>query len=107
MTTNQGRLTSEQIELLHHVELARAGWQTRVVDQLVLSAALAAATPQSAEVLNSTLRAAVDLPDGIGAVAKSIQRLIGAKTLVEVGKGQFAPSEVAKVDATCPFGKPA
>ncbi len=99
MTTNQGRLTSEQIELLHHVELARAGWQAQVVDQLVLSAALAAAAPQSAMVLNSTLRAAVDLPDGIKAVTKSIQRLVTAKTLVEIGKGQFVPSEVAKVDA--------
>lgn len=99
MTVSKGRLTPEQIELLHHVELAQAGWQDRLVDQLVISAALAASAPLSAEVISGNLSGIVDLPDITEITRRSIQRLISSRTLVEVQKGGYAPAEVTRREA--------
>lgn len=99
MTMSKGRLTVEQIELLHHVELAQAGWQDRLADQLVVSAALAAAVPLSAEAISESLRAIVELSNSNEVTGRSIQRLVAARTLVEVQKGAYAPSEVTHREA--------
>jgi len=99
MTVSKGRLTPEQIELLHHVELAQAGWQDRLVDQLVISAALAASAPLSAQVISGNLSGIVDLPDITEITRRSIQRLISSRTLVEVQKGEYAPAELTRREA--------
>lgn len=93
---SKGRLTVEQIELLHHVELAQAGWQDRLADQLVVSAALAATVPLSAEAITEHMRVIVELSNSSEVTKRSIQRLVSARRLVEVQKGAYAPSEVTR-----------
>lgn len=93
MAMSKGRLTPEQIELLHHVELAQAGWRDRLVDQLVVSAALAASAPVSIQAISGSLSAVVELPDFIDIARRSIQRLVSARRVIEVHKGEYAPSE--------------
>jgi len=95
----KGRLTADQIVLVHHVELADAGWQERLADQLVLASALSSDQPVTLETIRASLLSIGGAALGPDRVDASIRRLTGSRRLHEVSVGCYVPSQAARSEA--------
>jgi hypothetical protein len=92
------QLPTELVALIHHIELAQAGWADRLTDQLVLSAALLSTGPSSPDELRQQLE-----PRGIHLSLRQIQggvqRLLGSHSVLELAEGRVVVTEAARLDA--------
>ena len=96
------RLTADQVALLHHVELADAGWQERALDQLILATAL----PEQSvtlETVHNSISSIGGAAVSADRVDRSVRRLVGSRMLIEVSSGCYAPSQAARSEAGRPF----
>jgi hypothetical protein len=93
------RLNSEQIDLLHHVELSDAGWQDRVLDQLVLAKAISADVPMSIELYREGVAAVTGENIGADRVDRAVLRLVSSRALHEVSSGLYSASQATRAGA--------
>ncbi len=93
------RLAPEEVVLLHHVELADAGWQERLLDQLVIAAVLSAGGPLSFAELISQVEAITGVPPAMDSMQRSLRRLLGSKLLLESSADHYSPSQTTRNDA--------
>jgi hypothetical protein len=91
-------LAHDQAELVHHVELADAGWQDRLWDQLVLSSVVVAGSRNESELVTE-VGGLLGGAAGRDATTRAIKRLVRARSLLEVGDGRLAPSQSVLADA--------
>lgn len=90
-------LSSEQIDLLHHIELSEAGWRKKVIDQVCLSSLLLAKGSSTSEELTRTATGLV--ATSRADIVEALARLIGDKKANEISVGQFAASEAARSES--------
>jgi hypothetical protein len=86
-------LAAELVPLVHHIELAKAGWGLRLAEQLMSAAAHS--SPQAASA--AELQQRIEQQYGLHMTAADLRRAIGAlcskKTLLEVEPDRFKISE--------------
>lgn len=86
-------LSPELVPLVHHIELAKAGWGARLTEQLVVAANYSSAQPMS----HGDLRQAIDQQYGLRVSDAEIRRAVGSwmskKVLLEIEPGRFRLSE--------------
>ena len=86
-------LSPELVPLVHHIELAKAGWGARLSEQLVVAANHSSLQPMS----QTDLRHAVEQQYGVrlsdGEIARAVGSCTSRKILLEVEPGRFRLSE--------------
>ena len=89
-------LAPELIPLVHHIELAKAGWSLRLTEQLVTAAACSSGQTTSA----ADLRFSIEKQYGVRTTEADVRRAVGAlaskKILLEVEPGKFKASEAQR-----------
>ena len=89
-------LAPELVPLVHHIELAKAGWSLRLTEQLATAAACSSGQPTSA----ADLRFSIEKQYGVRMTEADVRRAVGAlaskKILLEVEPGKFKASEAQR-----------
>lgn len=89
-------LATELVPLVHHIELAKAGWGARLAEQLVAAAAFASTQPMS----QADLRQAIERQYGVRVADAAISRALGhwrsKKILLEIESGRYRLSEAGR-----------
>lgn len=93
------QLAAEEVALLHHVELTDAGWQDRLVDQLVIANVLGASSPVSLNTIREAVLSLVGQGIGSDRVDRAVDRLVGSKSILDVGSGAYSPSQSTRAEA--------
>ena len=86
-------LAPELVPLVHHIELAKAGWSLRLTEQLATAAACSSGQTASA----ADLRFSIEKQYGVRTTEADVRRAVGTlaskKILLEVEPGRFKASE--------------
>ena len=89
-------LAPELVPLVHHIELAKAGWSLRLTEQLATAAACSLGQTTSA----ADLRFSIEKQYGVRPTEADVRRAVGAlaskKILLEVEPGKFKASEAQR-----------
>ena len=89
-------LAQELVPLVHHIELAKAGWSLRLTEQLATAAACSSGQTTSA----ADLRFSIEKQYGVHTTEADVRRAVGAlaskKILLEVEPGKFKASEAQR-----------
>ena len=89
-------LAPELVPLVHHIELAKAGWSLRLTEQLATAVACSSSQAASA----ADLRFSIEKHYGVRATEDDVRRAIGTlssqKILLEVEPGRFKASEAQR-----------
>jgi len=86
-------LSPELVPLVHHIELAKAGWGARLAEQLLAAVAYSTTKPMS----QSDLRQTIEGQYGIRLADTDVSRAVGTwtskKVLLEIETGRYRLSE--------------
>ena len=89
-------LAPELVPLVHHIELAKAGWSLRLTEQLATAAACSSGQIASA----ADLRFSIEKQYGVRTTEADVRRAVGTlaskKILLEVEPGKFKASEAQR-----------
>ena len=89
-------LAPELVPLVHHIELAKAGWSLRLTEQLATAAACSSGQTTSA----ADLRVSIEKQYGVRTTEADVRRAVSAlaskKILLEVEPGKFKASEAQR-----------
>ena len=89
-------LAPELVPLVHHIELAKAGWSRRLTEQLATAAACSSGQTSSA----ADLRFSIENKYGVRTTEADVRRAVGTlaskKFLLEVEPGRFKASEAQR-----------
>ena len=89
-------LAPELVPLVHHIELAKAGWSLRLTEQLATAAACSSGQTASA----ADLRFSIEKQYGVRTTEADVRRAVGSlaskKILLEVEPGRFKASEAQR-----------
>ena len=89
-------LAPELVPLVHHIELAKAGWSLRLTEQLATAAACSSGQTASA----ADLRFSIEKQYGVRTTEADVRRAVGTlaskKILLEVEPGRFKASEAQR-----------
>lgn len=93
-------LAPELVPLVHHIELAKAGWNLRLAQQLIIAAAYSS----NQAISNTDLRNLIERQYGVRVSDGDVQRAVGTlsskKFLLEVEPGRYRVSEAHRVALT-------
>ena len=89
-------LAPELVPLVHHIELAKAGWGLRLTEQLATAAACSSGKIASAVELRQTIEEQYGVRASEADVRRAIGTLASKKILLEVEPGKFKISEAQR-----------
>jgi hypothetical protein len=86
-------LSPELVPLVHHIELAKAGWGARLSEQLVVAASHSSLQPMSQADLRHTVEQQYGVRLSDGEIGRAVGSSTTRKILLEVEPGRFRLSE--------------